>query len=106
MATYKVTQKLVQKVIQIYWEDFDTSDQDQWECLKESLKDILREDKFDELPEKAPEDPAKWLALYRKLPRLDYENKEDDYWISDSKGTTEFIFIIQDEDGNEVIRED
>lgn len=106
MAKYKVTQKLVQTVIQTYWEEFDTSDQAKWDDLKESVKDNLHEEAFDELPEEAPEDPAEWLALYRNLYYLEYANQDDDYWISDSKGTTEYIYIIEDEDGDEVIRED
>jgi hypothetical protein len=99
-----MTQKMRQIVIQRYWEEFDTTDQDAWDALRSRLENNLTID-FADYPENAPEDQATWFELYKALYHLEYENQEEDDWLSDRKGTTEYQFILTDESGDEVMSE-
>jgi hypothetical protein len=100
-----MTQKMRQIVIQQYWEEFDTTDQDAWDALRSRLENNLTIDLAD-YPEDAPEDQATWFELYRGLDHLEYENREEDDWLSDRQGTTDYQFILTDESGDEVMSED
>ena len=102
MPKYRMTQQLRQVVIQRYWEEFDTTDQDAWDDLRERLESNSSVD-LDDFPIDAPSDPAIWFELYKELYYLEYENTEEDDWISDRKGTTEYQFTLTDENGEEVI---
>ncbi len=104
MTKFKVIQKLTQVVIQEFWEEFDTSDQSRWEALKESVKYSMDDDEFDELPDEAPEDEAVWFSLYQNLDCHEYANQEEDYWKSDIKGSTEYDYILENEDGEQIDR--
>jgi hypothetical protein len=96
MARYKVTQELTQTVIQTFWEEFDTSDQENWDRLLENAAENLEtDDKLDAFPLEAPEDPELWLRLYEHLYYAEYENQEEDNWVSDNKGFTEYDFSIE-----------
>ncbi len=64
MPIFKAKQKLVQTVIQLSWEEFDTEDQDQWESLKERVQDQSMDD-LSEFPEEAPSDPSLWFQLFQ-----------------------------------------
>ena len=103
MATYKVTQKLYQTVIQEFWEEFDTNDQEKWDVLRSYAEDQMDEDEFAEIPEKAPEDPSLWFQLYKHYEVLEYQNSEPDDWVSNRKGSTEYAYILEDSEG-EVIQ--
>jgi len=95
MPKFKARQKLVQKVIQLYWEEFDTEDQEQWDSLRNRIEDDLSE-----FPEKAPSDPNVWFQLFQNLYYAEYENAEEDYWVSDIKGFTEYSYELVDSDDN------
>ena len=99
MPKFKANQKLVQTVIQLYWEEFDTEDQDQWESIKERVQDQTMDD-LSEFPDEAPSDPNLWFQLFQKLSCTEYENAEDDYWVSDIKGFTEYTYELVDSDDN------
>ena len=105
MPKFRMTQKLRQIVIQRYWEEFDTTDQDAWDDLRSRLENNGSIDLAD-YQEDAPEDPATWFELYKKLYYLEYENNEEDDWFSDRKGTTEYQFTLTDESGDEVMSEE
>ena len=66
MPKFKANQKLVQTVIQLYWEEFDTEDQDQWESIKERVQDQTMDD-LSEFPDEAPSDPNLWFQLFQKV---------------------------------------
>ena len=95
MPKFKANQKLFQTVIQLYWEEFDTEDQEQWDSLRDRVEDDLSE-----FPEEAPSDPNVWFQLFQKLSCTEYENAEDDYWVSDIKGFTEYTYELVDSDDN------
>jgi hypothetical protein len=99
MATYKAVQELTQAVIQTYWEEFDTENQEQWDSLKARAQDCSGEDLSD-FPEEAPSDPNIWFELFQKVYYLEYENQDDDDWVSDRKGTTEYVYELRDSDDN------
>lgn len=99
MPKFKATQELFQTVIQTFWEEFDTENQDQWESLKSRVKDCSGED-LDDYPDEAPSDPSLWFQLYQMLYHLEYENDEEDDWFSDRKGSTEHRYQLEDSDGN------
>jgi hypothetical protein len=101
MANYKASLKLYQTVLQEYWEDFDTENQEQWDSLKERIRSS-DSDYANSLPEDAPQDPEIWFEAYKELYYAEYENQEDDYWISDAKGSTEYQYDFFDADGNTV----
>lgn len=102
MPKFRMTQQLQQVVIQRYWEEFDTSDQDAWDDLRERVESNSAVN-LDFFPLDAPSDPAVWFQLYKELYYLEYENTEEDDWISDRKGTTEYEFNLTDERGEEVM---
>ena len=95
MPKFKAKQKLVQTVIQLYWEEFDTESQEQWDSLRDRVEDDLSE-----FPEEAPSDPNIWFQLFQHLYYAEYENAEDDYWVSDIKGFTEYTYELVDSDDN------
>ena len=95
MPKFKANQKLVQTVIQLYWEEFDTEDQEQWDSLRDRVEDDLSE-----FPEEAPSDPNVWFQLFQNLYYAEYENAEEDYWVSDIKGFTEHTYELVDSDDN------
>jgi hypothetical protein len=97
-----MTQQLRQVVLQEYWEEFDTGDQSAWEDLRDRAENNGSVD-LDDFPTDAPEDPAIWFSLYKEVNYLEYENQEEDDWVSDRKGSTEYEFILSDDDGNEVL---
>ena len=99
MPKFKAKQKLVQTVIQLYWEEFDTEDQEQWESLRERVQDSASDD-LSEFPEEAPSDPNIWFQLYQQLYYAEYENAEEDYWVSDIKGFTEYSYELTDTEDN------
>ena len=43
---------------------------------------------------------ARVLQLFQKLSCTEYENAEDDYWVSDIKGFTEYTYELVDSDDN------
>ena len=92
-------QKLIQTVIQVYWEEFDTDDQAHWESLKERVNENSAEI-FDDYPDRAPSDPSIWFDLYQNLYHSEYYEQEDDDWYSDRKGTTQHSFDLEDSDGD------
>jgi len=96
MAKYKVTQTLKQTVIQEFWEEFDTSDQENWNRLLENAAECSDDDEIEEFPLDAPEDPELWLILYKYLYYGEYKNQNEDYWLSDIKGFTEYDFSIKE----------
>ena len=104
MAKYKAKQKLVQTVIQTYWEEFETENQEQWEFLRTRIEDCSGVS-LDDYPEDAPSDPAVWFELYKKLYYAEYENQYDDDWVSDRKGFTEHSYSIEDADGEVIASE-
>jgi hypothetical protein len=97
-------QSLRQTVIQRYWEEFDTSDQDAWDDLRNRLEEAGGVEIAD-YPTKAPEDPATWFELYKQLYYGEYVNQDEDYWVSDIKGFTEYEYSLTNEKGDEVISE-
>ena len=104
MAIYKATQELTQTVVQTYWEEFDTESQEQWESLKSRVEDSGAELDND-LPADAPSDPNIWFELYKQLYYAEYENQEEDDWVSDRKGFTEYSFSLEDADGEVIASE-
>lgn len=104
MAKYRMTQLLRQTVIQKFWEEFDTSDQEAWDELRNRINNDNIS--LDDFPEEAPNDPSIWFSLYKELYCLEFQNREEDYWISDIKGFTEYDFILTDEKGDDVIYEE
>lgn len=103
MAIYKAMQELTQTVIQTYWEEFDTESQEQWDSLKSRVADAGEE--LDDLPEDVPSDPVVWFELYKKLYYAEYENQDDDDWVSDRKGFTEYSYSVEDADGEVIASE-
>ncbi len=99
MAIYKAVQDVTKVVTQSYWEEFDTEDQDQWESLRERVQSQSMDD-LSEFPEEAPNDPNMWFQLFQRLSCMEYENAEDDYWVSDIKGFTEYTYELVDSDDN------
>lgn len=106
MATYKIIQKLHQKIIQEFWEEFDTSDQNKWDLLRSCAEERMDADEFSEVPEEAPEDPSQWFKLYKHYEVLEYKNAEPDDWISDRKGFTEHEYTLQDSEGDVIQSEE
>lgn len=104
MPKFRMTQQLRQVVIQRYWEEFDTTDQDAWDDLRERIES--NGSNVEDFPVDAPSDPEIWFQLYKELYYLEYENADEDDWISDRKGFTEYSFILTDETGEEVMSED
>ncbi len=99
MGIYKAFQELTQVVVQTYWEEFDTDNQDQWESLKTRAENCSGED-LSNYPSKAPSDPNIWFELFQKVYYLEYENRLDDDWVSDRNGTTEYCFELRDKSDN------
>ena len=99
MPKFKARQKLVQTVIQLYWEEFDTEDQEQWDSLKTGVEEGSAKD-VSKFPENAPSDPNIWFDLYKMLNYKEYENAEKDDWVSDCNGFTEYFFELEDSEGN------
>lgn len=104
MAIYKAKQELTQTVVQTYWEEFDTEDQVQWDELKARIEDS-GEDLDVDLPDLAPSDPNVWFELYKKLYYAEYANQDEDDWVSDRKGFTEYNFSLEDSDGEVIVSE-
>ncbi len=102
MPKYKMTQQLRQVVIQQYWEEFDTTDQDAWDDLRERVEASGRSD-LDNFPIDAPDDPEIWFQLYLELEYSEYRNQDNDDWISDRNGSTDYFFTLTDENGEEVM---
>ena len=102
MAIFKVKQNLTQIVIQTYWEEFDTENQEEWEALKNRVEENTG-DSLEDFPQDSPSDPELWYDLYKKLYYAEYQNKDDDDWISDRKGTTEYSYSLEDADGVEIV---
>lgn len=96
---FKVKKELHQTIIQSYWEEFDTDDQDQWESLKSRVEEAGAEG-IEDYPNQAPSDPSIWFELYQMLDHSDYENCDEDDWVSDREGTTESNFELEDESGD------
>lgn len=103
MPKFRMMQRNTEVVIRQFWEEFDTSDQEAWEGLRDRVDNS--EIDLNDFPKLAPDDPETWFSLYKALYYLEYENQDEDDWISDRKGTTEHEFILTDEDGDEVISE-
>ena len=104
MAVFKVKQKLIQKVIQIYWEEIDTGDQVKWESLIDRLRFSGVDDDFlDSFPSEASQDPDEWFELYEALDCSEYENQDSDHWESDIAGTTEYQYELFDSDDNQLV---
>ena len=99
MAKFKVKQKLIQTVIQLYWEEFDTEDQEQWESLKARIEDSSGES-MEDYPNEAPSDPSLWFDLYQNLYHSEYALQDEDDWYSDRKGTTEHSFELENSAGD------
>lgn len=102
MPKFRMFQSLRQTVIQRYWEEFDTSDQDAWDDLRSRLEEA-GDVEMDDYPTTAPEDPAVWFELYQQLYYGEYENQDEDYWVSDIKGFTEHEYCLTNDKGEQVI---
>ena len=102
MPKYRISLELTQTVIQRYWEEFDTSDQDAWDSLRSRVFDesVDIEIDIDAYPARAPSDPNIWFALYKELHHSEYANQDDDDWISDRNGSTEHEYALEDEEKN------
>ena len=61
---------------------------------------LVTMDDLSEFPDEAPSDPNLWFQLFQKLSCTEYENAEDDYWVSDIKGFTEYTYELVDSDDN------
>ena len=103
MTKFRMSQKLVQVVIQNYWEEFDTTDQDAWEDLLSRLNSDGKD--ISDYPDQAPDDSAIWFDAYKQIYYAEYENQDDDDWYSDRKGSTEYEFILTDDGGDVVMSE-
>ena len=99
MAKFKAKQKLIQTVIQLYWEEFDTEDQEQWESLKARVEDYSGES-MEDYPNEAPSDPSLWFDLCQNLYHSEYAVQEKDDWYSDLNVTTEHSFKLENSDGD------
>lgn len=104
MTTYKVRLNLVQQVIQTYTDEFDVTDQAKWEKLRSASQNYIEAPSLKKIPEKAPSDPIAWLELYQLLDRSEYEQQENDWWCSEENGSTESLWILEDDDGVEIER--
>jgi len=105
MPKFRITQELRQVVIQRYWEEFDTTDQDAWDDLLSRLESDGAIDSAD-YPKEPPNDPAIWFALYKEMNCNEYGNQELDDWVSERKGFTECQFRLTTESGDEVMSEE
>ena len=101
MAIYKAVQDVTKVVTQSYWEEFDTDNQDQWESLKSRAENCSGED-LSSFPEGAPSDPNIWFELFQKVYHLEYENEDEEDWVSERKGTTEYCFELRDHNDNAI----
>jgi|LakMenEpi03Aug12_release.lakeMendotaPanAssembly.Ray.scaffolds.fasta_scaffold1072542_1 hypothetical protein len=101
MAIYKAVQDVTKVVTQSYWEEFDTDNQDQWESLKSRAENCSGED-LSSFPEEAPSDPNIWFELFQKVYHLEYENEDEEDWVSERKGTTEYCFELRDHNDNAI----
>ena len=96
MPIYKAKQILEQPVIQVYWQEFDTDSQEQWE----SLKDLLDDGSSGDYPKKAPEDPGSWFDIFQKLDYSNYVEQEEDDWVSYRDGSTKYSFKLENSEGD------
>jgi hypothetical protein len=96
MAIYKAKQILEQTVVQVYLQEFDTESQEQWE----SLKDLLDDGSSGDYPEKAPDDPGIWFDILQKLDYSNYDEQEEDDWVSDRDDTTKYSFKLENSEGD------
>ena len=99
MPKFKAKQDRIVTVIQTFWEEFDTEDQDQWKSLKSRVEDSSGED-LEDYPDEAPSDPSVWFELFQLLYYAEWENDEDDDWVSDREGFSKIEFELEDSDGN------
>lgn len=105
MAIYKAKQVIVQRVIQTYWEEFDTENQTQWENLIYKAEDDLMGCDFD-FPKIAPSDPAIWFEVYKRLYCEEFNNREEDDWITIRKKLAEHCCTIENANGDVILKED
>lgn len=103
MPKFRMMQRNTEVVIRQFWEEFDTSDQEAWENLRGRIDNFHID--VNDFPELAPDDPETWFSLYKALNFIEYEHQDEDDWFSDRKGTTEYEFILSNEDGDEVMSE-
>jgi hypothetical protein len=102
MAIYKVSIKLYQTILQEFWEEFDTNDQEKWDDLKDRIS-FSDSDYADDLPDEAPNDPNVWFEAYQKIDSGEFGSQEPDRWISEENGTTNFDYELFDESGNIIL---
>lgn len=107
MANYSIKHDLYQTVLQTFYEEFDTEDQDKWESLvKNAREQGADESDLLELPSEASDNPEDWFYLYRFICSTELSNQETDEWISEINGTTEIVRRIVDANGKIVVSDD
>ena len=99
MPTFKFIHTQVHRVDRIFFEEFDTDDQDQWDEVKAKAQGMMDSDEFSALPDEAPDDVAIWLRVYSFVDAIELADSEDD-WVTDRKGGYESYFQVTDEDDN------
>ena len=99
MATFKFIHTQVHRVDQIFSEEFDTNDQDQWDEVKAKAQGMMDSDEFSALPDEAPDDIDIRLRVYSCVETLELSDAVDD-WVTDRKGGYESYFQVTDEDDN------
>lgn len=102
MAKYRFSLCEVHQVNIERFEDFDTTDQKHWSDIIERICYATGARK-DDYPSLAPDDPQIWFDTLKELEPSDLKDREDDYWISSSKGTYEIYIKLLDEEGNAII---
>ena len=106
MATYTIKHDLYQTVLQTFYEEFDTEDQEKWDWLiKNAQQQGGDESNLSELPAEASDNLEDWFFLYKFVSSTDLSNQDIDEWISERDGTTEVVARIEDADGSVVIEE-
>ena len=106
MSNYKVIYTQIHRVDLIASEEFDITSEEQWNNLKERVKDcgLMEEEDFNELPDQPPSDINVWLNLYKNISQVEFGNLQED-WVSDRKGGYEVTYAITDDNGNVVLEE-
>lgn len=100
MGSYSFIRREIHRVIVDYTEDFDTTDQEEWDDLLARAQEESPD--FDEadFPEEAPIDPDLWLQLFKLVNPIELAGERTERWISDEKGFTEVEFHLRGESGH------
>ena len=103
MSKIKLKRIETHTVVQVHYDEVDTTDQEAWEHLKSNCAEWF-EDDLALVPEAAPEDPSDWLKLYSMLAEGMQSKSEPDSWVSISRGGYPVEFEVEDERGNVISR--